>query len=155
MVMRVFPGVGITAPRLAFEKSYTFFIVSPLFGVGLPHRNGSRSVTPRGVNHNHQRPEHVRSNGYEALLALSEVIFGGKREGIIQHSVTLRERHAVLLDVCSILLRVEFGGHGPSICTLCISVNTSRAVMLSANVPSTRRAPGNRRKARCWRARPR
>src|SRR3972149_6039682 len=89
MVMRVFPVVGITAPRLPLEKSYTFFIVSPLFGVGLPHRDGSRSVTARSVNHDHQRPEHVHSDGDEALFALGGIIFDGERKGIIQRRVVL------------------------------------------------------------------
>src|SRR5476649_2148913 len=123
MVMRVFPVVGITAPRLPLEKSYTFFIVSLLLGVRLSHRYGSRSVTPRSVNHDHQRPEYVRSNSDEALFVLGRVIFDGEREGIIQHAVTLRERHAVLVDVCCILPWVKIGGHTDRVCTLCISVN--------------------------------
>src|SRR5450759_2215521 len=90
MVMRVFPVVGITAPRLPLEKSYTFFIVSPLFGVWLPHRDVSLSVTPRSVNHDHQRPEYVRSNSDEALFALGGVIVDREREGIIQHTVSRR-----------------------------------------------------------------
>src|SRR3989304_7821460 len=69
MVMRVFPVVGITAPRLPLEKSYTFFIVSPLFGVRLPRREGPPSLPPGSVNHHHQRPENVRSNVTKRCLA--------------------------------------------------------------------------------------
>src|SRR3972149_8726791 len=134
MVMRVFPVVGITAPRLPLEKSYTFFIVSPLFGVWLPHRDGSCSVTARSVNHDHQRPKYVHPNGHKALIAFSGVIFHGKREGIIQNPVALGERYAVLLDICRILFRVEIGGHRHSICTLYTLVNVLWPAMLSANV---------------------
>src|SRR3989304_1835835 len=87
MVIRVFPVVGITAPRFPLEKSYTFFIISPLFGVGLPHRDGSRSTAPRSVNHDHQRPERVRSNCDKPLLPFSSVILDSEREWVIQHPV--------------------------------------------------------------------
>src|SRR3989304_9090016 len=123
MVIRVFPVVGITAPRFPFEKSYTFFIVSPFLGVGLPHGDRPRSTASRSVNHDHQRPERVHTDGDKPLLALSSAILDGERERVIQHPVALGKRHAVLLDVCRILFRVEFGGHTCNICTLCISVN--------------------------------
>ena len=74
------------------------------------------------MNHDHQGPEYVRSNCGEALFAFCGIIFHGEREGIIQHPVTLRERHAVLLDICHIFLRIEIGGHVQSICTLYIYV---------------------------------
>src|SRR3990172_3199162 len=138
MVMRVFPVVGFTAPRLPLKKSYTFFIVCPLFGVWLPHRDGPFSVTARSVNHDHQRPEHIHSNGHKALFVFSGVIFHGKRERIIQHPVALRERHAVLLDICRILFRVEIGGHGHSICTLYTPVNALWPAMLSTTCSAAR-----------------
>src|SRR3990170_5914389 len=109
MVMRVFPVVGITAPRLPLEKSYTFFIVSPFLGVGLPHSDESRSTAAIGMNNDHQRPECVHSDGDKALFALREVILDGERKRVIQHPVALGKRHTMLLDVCRILFGVEFG----------------------------------------------
>src|SRR5436190_20060530 len=54
--MRVFPLVGITAPRLPFEKSYTFLIVPSLSWVGLPHRDDSHVLATGRVNDDHQDP---------------------------------------------------------------------------------------------------
>lgn len=89
------------------------------------------------MNHDHQRPERVYSDGDKPLLALGGVIFDGERERVIQHPVALGKLHAVLLDVCRILFRVEFGGHACTICTLYIPVNIEhdwRALrLLSAN----------------------
>ena len=75
------------------------------------------------MDNDHQDPEDVHSNSDEALFALGIVIFDGKRKRITKHSIALGKRHAMLLDVCRILLRVEIGGHQASICTLCIYVN--------------------------------
>ena len=77
------------------------------------------------MDHNHQGPEDVHSDCDKPLLALSAGIFDRKREWIIEHSVALGKGHAVLPDVCRILLRVEIGGYVPSICTLCIYVNVA------------------------------
>ena len=77
------------------------------------------------MDNDHQNPEDVHSNGDKPLLALSALIFDCEREGVAKHSVALRERHAMLLDVCRILLRVEIGGHQTSICTLYIYVNAA------------------------------
>src|SRR6266705_6449909 len=122
IVMRVFPVVGITAPRLPLEKSYTFFIIPSLLRISLPHRYDAHSASPGSVN---QRPEQVHSDGHEAMLAYIGVIFDGYRERVIQHPIALGKRYAVLLDVCCVLLRIEFGGRASSICTICISVNAA------------------------------
>lgn len=74
------------------------------------------------MDDDHQGPEEVHSDRDEALLALGTVILDSERERIIEHSIALGKRHTVLPDVCRILLRVEFGGHASSICTLCIYV---------------------------------
>src|SRR5712691_2548952 len=126
MVMRVFPVAGITAPRLPLEKSYTFFIVPSLFGVGLPHRDDSHVLAAGSVNHNHQRPEQVHSDSDKALLTLCGLILDGKRERVIKRPVALGKGYPVLLEICRILFRVELAGHRPSICTLYICVNIAR-----------------------------
>src|SRR6267143_1920501 len=59
------------------------------------------------------------------MLAYNGVILNGYRERVIQHPIALGKRYAVLLDVCCVLLRIEFGGHKSSICTICISVNAA------------------------------
>src|SRR6266704_4806998 len=142
MVMRVFPVVGMTAPRLPFEKSYTFFIVPSLFGVCLPHRDDSHVLAAGRVNHNHQRPERIHSDGHEALLTLSAFIFNGEGERVVEYSVALGKGYAVLLEVCRILLRVELGGHSASICTRCIYVNEMSESLcvepLTSNEPDPR-----------------
>jgi len=61
-----------------------------------------------GVNHDHQRPERVHADSDKALLTLHGFVLDSERERIIQHSVALGKRHAMLLDVRHILLRVEF-----------------------------------------------
>src|SRR6266542_575495 len=117
MVIRVLPVVGMTAPRLPFEKSYTFFIIPSLFGICLSHRDDSHVLAAGRVNHHHQRPEHIHSDGHEALLTLRGLIFHGERERVVEHPVALRKGYTVLLEICSILLWIEFAGHGSSICT--------------------------------------
>src|SRR3972149_2993975 len=111
MVIRVFPVVGITAPRFPLEKSYTFFIISPLFGVGLPHRDGSRATAPRTVNHDHQRPDRVHSNGDNPLLALSSVILDGERAGGPLPALAPGGGGAVFGGRFLRRAGVEFGGH--------------------------------------------
>src|SRR6266545_7887223 len=133
--MRVFPMVGITAPRLPFEKSYSFFIVPSLFGIGLPHRDDPHVLAAGRVNHNHQRPEDIHSDGHESSLTLRGLVFDSERERIVEHPVALRQGHAVLLEICRILLRIEFGGHAASICTLCIYVKRARAAARAADGP--------------------
>lgn len=75
------------------------------------------------MDNDHQRSEDVHADGDKALLTLDAVIFHGERKRVAKHAVTLSERHAMLLDVCRIFLRIELGGHLVSICTLCIYVN--------------------------------
>src|SRR3990167_8410304 len=123
MVMRVFPVVGITAPRLPLEKSYTFFISPSLLWIGLSHRNDSYLVTPSRMNNNRQRPEHVHANRDETLLAFRRFIRDGNGERVVQHSVSLGQRNDVLLEIRGIFLRVKIRSHWNSICTLCIYVN--------------------------------
>jgi hypothetical protein len=69
------------------------------------------------VDHDHQRPERVYTDGDETLFALRGLILYGERQWVVQHPVALGQRHAVLLEVCRILLRVEIGGHARIICT--------------------------------------
>ena len=85
------------------------------------------------MDNDHQGPEDVHADGDEALLALGAVILDSKRLGIAEHPVALGERHAMLSDVCRVLLRVEIGGHRASICTLYIYVNLSCSPELSTN----------------------
>jgi hypothetical protein len=57
--MRVLPAVGTMTPRLAFEKSYSFFIAASFLGFGLPHRNEANAFTTAGPDHDHRRTEDV------------------------------------------------------------------------------------------------
>ena len=75
------------------------------------------------MDNDHQGSEDVDADGDKALPTLDAVIFHGERKRVAKHAITLSERHAMLLDVCRILLRIELGGHAASICTLCIHVN--------------------------------
>src|SRR3990172_1941879 len=139
MVMRVFPVVGITAPRLPLEKLYTFLISPSLLWVGLSHRNDSYLVTPRRMNNNHQRPEHVHADRDETLLAFRRFVLDGNGERVVQHPISLGQGNAVLLEIRGIFLRIEIRSHWNSICTLCIYVNRFSQqhadFLLRANAP--------------------
>ena len=69
------------------------------------------------MNNDHQQPERVHSEGDKALFTLREAILDGERERVIQHPVALGKRYAMLLEVCRILFRVEFGEYPYTICT--------------------------------------
>jgi hypothetical protein len=53
---------GEPAPRLALEKSYTFFIVPDFLRFGFAHRNDSSLVAAQRVNHHAETSKHVHSN---------------------------------------------------------------------------------------------
>ena len=64
------------------------------------------------MNNDHQRPERIHSDGDKALFAIRKFILDGERERVIQHPVTLRKRHTMLLEVCRILF---FGSNSADI----------------------------------------
>jgi hypothetical protein len=77
--MRVLPVVGTIAPRLALEKSYSFFIDSPLFWFCVPHGNEADVFATVRVHDDHQAPKGVHADGDESLFPLGGVILN--REG--------------------------------------------------------------------------
>ena len=82
-----------------------------------------RGLTGRGVCTTTIRVPKTFIPIVKALLTHRAVVLDSERERITKHSVALSERHAMLLDVCRILLRVEIDGHKTNICILCIYVN--------------------------------
>src|SRR5882672_295815 len=78
------------------------------------------------MDHDHQGPKDVHSNGDKALFTLGAVILDGERERITKHSIALGKRHTVLLEVCRILLWVKNGGHEAIICMLYIHRQAKR-----------------------------
>ena len=56
IVMRFFPTCGNTAPRLALEKSYSFFTGAHFLGLRFTHGDYAHPSAPIGVNNNPQCP---------------------------------------------------------------------------------------------------
>jgi hypothetical protein len=71
IVMRVFPGDGMTAPRLALLKSYSSRMVSVcLATTGPASGNQARPLSAMGVDDHQHSPQGICTQSDEALFAL-------------------------------------------------------------------------------------
>src|SRR5882672_3456823 len=62
IVMRVLPSVGSTAPRLALEKSYSFFIGPDFLRFRPARRDDARVISPQCVYDYTEFSEHIHSD---------------------------------------------------------------------------------------------
>lgn len=110
IVIRVFPGVGVTAgPRRALLKSYCLFIcvslvLRPLSARGLAGRNDSDAIAPSRVN-NHENPSNrPDANRYEALLF--RFVVRHRQHGVVLEHGHFGEANFMFLQVARGLVRV-------------------------------------------------
>src|SRR5216684_2031201 len=107
MVMRVLPRVDNAAPRLPREKSYSFFIGSPLLRFGFANRNQPRIVSAVSPDHHHQRAERIRAYRAPPNLTCGRIVLHSKGEWVKENTVAIGQRDAVLSDVRCVLPGVK------------------------------------------------
>ena len=117
MVMRVFPGEGMTAPRLALLKSYSSRMVSIcLAATGLASGNESRPLSALSVNHHKHPAQRINSQRDEPLLAQGIWVFDRVCHRIAKRLLGMRETNPVFSQVGLCLGWVKLERHA----ALCI-----------------------------------
>src|SRR6266568_87176 len=100
MVMRVLPGEGMTAPRLALLKSYSSRMVSIcLAATGLASGNEARPLSALSMNHHKHSARGIHSKGDEALLTHGIRVLDRVRHRIAKCLLGVREADPVFSQV--------------------------------------------------------
>src|SRR5262245_6759838 len=97
--MRVLPFVGMTAPLLPLEKSYSFFIPAALPGLGAPDRDDPELLASTHPHNDPHCAKVICSNRDKALLTIRGVILDRHRHGVSQHAVAFRPCNTVLAEI--------------------------------------------------------
>ncbi len=91
MVMRVFPLAGISAPRLAFEKSYSDLIGLNFTGCGATGGNQSNHLATECVRNHKQTASTSHAYGYKSLFPLGIRVGTMQCKGIHKHAFRIRK----------------------------------------------------------------
>lgn len=91
MVIRVFPLEGISAPRLAFEKSYSALIGLDFTRCGATSRYQSDCLAAKCVSNDKQMPCASHAQGYESLFPLGIGVGTMQCKSIHEYALCIRK----------------------------------------------------------------
>src|SRR3989337_2837232 len=127
MVIRVLPdGKGSSAPRLPFEKSYSFFICSPLVFFSFSRSclaccNNTNAFPSPGVNNDQDPPLCIHAQPHEPFL-IRVLVFDRQCAFVLENNDGLRKTNPVLSKIRCGFFRIPFIVHTHDdmhICTSC------------------------------------
>src|SRR5262245_6377761 len=94
--MRVLPFDDTTAPRLPFEKSYSFFIPAALLRLRPANGNYPDRLTSTDLDDDHHDAEDVRSDRDKALLTGHGQILDRHSQWVSQDAIAFPQRKTCL-----------------------------------------------------------
>ena len=110
--MRVFPGDGITAPRLALLKSYSSrMVLVCLATTVLASGNQARPLVALGVNDHKHPAQGIHTQSDKSLLTLRIGVFDSEGHRIEKRLLGMSKADPVLAKVRPCFDRIEFNGH--------------------------------------------
>ena len=109
--MRVFPFVGSTAPRLAFEKSYSALIFFNLLTCSTARRNETDVLAADGVYDDQNIARNSRAHSNEPLLGICVWIRAVQGERVVENSLSICEGDTVLLEITGCLRGIVLESH--------------------------------------------